>query len=88
MNARNITRRILNIVVGLHRSAIVREVAKADHRVAVAKGNVEDQQKVVRYEQDRLADAQTALVEAKHGALNVKMDAEDELDNLPQSWPF
>lgn len=88
MSIRTATRAILNLVVGLHRSAIIREAAKADARVEARKADVKAQQQVITYEQARLATLKQDCSAAEKAALEVKIDAANELDDLPQRWPL
>ena len=71
----SITRRILNFVIGLHRSAVFKECEALDRATERAFDNADQQKQVVAAEQRRLEDCAPCAQSSrrtKHGARPTK----------------
>ena len=73
------TRRILNFVIGLHRSAVFKECEALDRATERAFDNADQQKQVVTAEQRRLEDMRLDALRAEQEADAAWRAADDEL---------
>ena len=78
-----LTRRILNFVIGLHRSAVFKECEALDRATERAFDNADQQKQVVTAEQRRLEDMRLDALRAEQEADAAWRAADDELAQYP-----
>ena len=78
-----LTRRILNFVIGLHRSAVIKECEALDHATERAFDNADQQTQVVTAEQRRLSDMRLDAMRTKQQANEAWRKADEELAQFP-----
>ena len=83
MNGGGITRRILNFVIGLHRSAVFKECEALDRATERAFDNADQQKQVVTAEQRRLEDMRLDAMRTKQQANEAWRKADEELAQFP-----
>lgn len=82
MNSR-LTRRILNFVVGLHRSAVFKEYEALDRATERAFDSANQQMRVVAAEQRRLEDMRLQALRTEQQANEAWRKADEELAQYP-----
>lgn len=75
----SLTRRILNFVIGLHRSAVVKECAALDRATERAFDNADQQKQVVAAVQRRLEDMRLDALRTEQQANEAWRKADEEL---------
>ena len=78
-----LTRRILNFVIGLHRSAVFKECEALDRATKRAFDNAYQQNQVVVAEQRRLDDMQLDALRTEEQANEAWRKADEELAQFP-----
>lgn len=78
-----LTRRILNFVIGLHRSAVLKECEALDRATKRAFANAYQQNQVVVAEQRRLEDVQLDALRTEQQANEAWRKADEELAQFP-----
>ena len=78
-----ITRRILNFVIGLHRSAVFNECKALDRATERAFDNADQQKQVVTAEQRRLEDMRLGALLTEQQANEAWRKADEELAQFP-----
>ena len=78
-----LTRRILNFVIGLHRSAVLKECEALDRAAERAFDNADQQKQVVTAEQRRFADLRLAALRTEQHANEAWRKADEELAQFP-----
>ena len=78
-----ITRRILNFVIGLHRSAVFKECEALDRATERAFDNADQQKQVVAAEQRRLEDMRLHALRTEQQANEAWCKADEELAQFP-----
>ncbi len=78
-----ITRRILNFVIGLHRSAVFNECFALDSATERAFDNADQQKQVVADEQRRLEDMRLDALRTQQQANEAWRKADEELAQFP-----
>ena len=79
----SITRRILNFVIGLHRSALLKECEALGRATERAFDNADQQKRVVAAEQRRLEDLQLDALRIEQQANEAWRKANEELAQFP-----
>ena len=77
------TRRILNFVIGLHRSAVFKECKALDRATERAFDNADQQKQVVAAEQRRLEDMRLDALRTEQLANEAWRKADEELAQYP-----
>jgi flagellar biosynthesis regulator FlbT len=77
------TRKLVNIVIGLHRSAILRECQALDAKSDKAYAATKDQEKVIEAERNRLEDLRLSAAQHEDAANAAWRAAAEELATLP-----
>ena len=78
-----LTRRILNFVIGLHRSAVFKECEALDRATERAFDNADQQKQVVAAESSRLEDMLLDALRIKQQANEAWRKADEELAQFP-----
>lgn len=79
-----LTRRILNFVIGLHRSAVFKECYALDRATERAFDNADQQKQVVAAEQRRLEDMRLDALRLEQKANEAWRKADEELAQYPE----
>ena len=79
----DITRRILNFVIDLHRSALFKEYKALDRAAERAFDNADQQKQVVAAEQRRLEDMRLDALRTEQQANEAWRKADEELAQFP-----
>ena len=79
----SITRRILNFVIGLHRSAVLKECEALDRATERAFANAAQQMQVITAEQLRLEDMVLDALRTEQQANEAWRKADEELAQFP-----
>ena len=79
----NITRSILNFVIGLHRSAVLKECEALDRATERAFDNADQQKQDVTAEQRRLEDLRLDALRTEQQANEAWRKADEELAQFP-----
>ena len=82
----SITRRILNFVIGLHRSAVFKECEALDRATERAFDNADQQKQVVAAEQRRLEDMRLDALRTEQQANEAWRKADEEWRKAGAEW--